>query len=121
MISFSSRQRYFLYVERTDMRKSFDGLSGIVTNHMDGDLLSGDVFLFINGKRDRIKLLVWDRSGFVIYYKRLESGTFELPSTTGPCGTIELRWEELVMLLEGIRLNSVKRRKRYEHPVAKGQ
>jgi transposase len=113
MISFSSQQRYFLYPEATDMRKSFDGLGGLVNREMDGGLLSGDVFIFLNRRRDRIKLLVWDRSGFVIYYKRLEEGNFEMPIRKIEAGRVEMRWEELVMILEGIRLDSVRRRKRF--------
>ena len=111
MISFSSSQRFFLYRGATDMRRSFAGLSGIVTNELQKPLTTGDVFIFINKPRDSIKLLVWDRNGFVIYYKRLEEGTFEIP--VGDEKSIAIKWEELVMMLEGISLKSVKRRKRY--------
>jgi transposase len=113
MLSFSSHQRYFLYVGATDMRKGFSGLSGLVRVHIGEELLlKGDVFIFMNGRRDRIKLLMWDKTGFALYYKQLESGTFELPRT-GIGSSKELTWSELVMLLEGIELNSIKRRKRY--------
>ena len=78
MLSLSSRHRYFLYRGATDMRKGFDGLSGLVVTALGSDPLSGDVFIFVNRRRDRIKLLVWDRSGFMIFYKRLETGSFEL-------------------------------------------
>ena len=111
MISFSSSQRFFLYRSATDMRKSFDGLCGLVANELQKPLTTGDVFMFINKPRNSIKLLVWDRNGFVIYYKRLEAGTFEVPATDEKSMTI--KWEELVMMLEGISLKSVKRRKRY--------
>src|ERR1039458_7360285 len=108
MISFSSSQRFFLYRGATDMRKSFDGLSGLVANELQKPLTTGDVFMFINKPRNSIKLLVWDRNGFVIYYKRLEAGTFEVPATDEKSMTI--KWEELVMMLEGdrksTRLNS---------------
>lgn len=114
MLSFSSKQRYFLYGGPTDMRKSFDGLSGLVQTHFSQALLSGDIFIFLNRRRDRIKLLTWDLSGFAIYYKRLERGTFELPLGSADQTSLELSWSELVMLLEGIELKSVKRRKRYE-------
>ncbi len=66
MLSFSSRQRYFLYRGVTDMRKEFNGLSGVVREHIGHALLSGDVFLFLNKRRDRLKLLVWDRDGFIV-------------------------------------------------------
>lgn len=115
MNSFTSRQRYFLYRGPTDMRKSFDGLSGLVNAHMSRGLLSGDVFIFINRRRDRMKLLVWEDSGFVIWYKRLEEGTFELPLSSGSGAEIELKWEDLMLIVSGIKLASVKRRKRYAH------
>jgi len=113
MLSFSSKQRYFLYRGVTDMRKSFNGLSGLVQAQFTHSLLSGDVFIFVNRRRDRIKLLMWDRSGFAIYYKRLERGTFELPDCSDHQSSLELSWSDLVMLLEGIELKSIKRRKRY--------
>lgn len=116
MISFNSSQRFFLYRGVTDMRKSFDGLRGLVQNELQMPLTSGDVFIFINKPRNSIKLLVWDRSGFVIYYKRLEAGTFEIPSGSEGTKSIPMKWEELVMMLEGISLKSVKRRKRYTCP-----
>jgi transposase len=111
MISFNSAQRFFLYRGSTDMRKSFDGLCGLVTNELQKPVSTGDVFMFINKPRNSIKLLVWDRNGFVIYYKRLEEGTFEIPD--GDEKSIIIKWEELIMMLEGITLKSVKRRKRY--------
>ena len=111
MLSFSSRQRYFLYRGVTDMRKGFNGLSGLVREHLDHDLLSGDVFIFLNKRRDRVKLLVWDRNGFVVWYKVLEQGTFELPAAE--TDRLELSWTDIQLLLEGIEIKSVKRRKRY--------
>ena len=114
MISFNSSQRFFLYRSSTDMRRSFAGLSGIVLNELQKPLTSGDVFIFINKPRNSIKLLVWDRNGFVIYYKRLEEGTFEIPA--GDEKSIVIKWDELIMMLEGIALKSVKRRKRYSIP-----
>lgn len=113
MIGFTSSQRYFLFRVPTDMRKSFDSLCALVSSQMKRNFLSGDVFIFVNRDRNRIKLLVWDRSGFVIWYKRLEEGTFELPQFADGVQDAELRWERLVMILEGIQLGSVKERKRY--------
>lgn len=95
------------------MRKSFWGLSGLVRNHIAHDLMSGDVFIFINKRRNRIKLLMWDVTGFALYYKELERGTFELPGQ-GTSQSVELKWSDLVMLLEGIETKSIKRRKRYD-------
>lgn len=116
MLSFSSKQRYFLYGPPTDMRKGFAGLSGLVRQHIKHELLSGDVFIFINRRRDRIKLLMWDVTGFALYYKQLERGTFEVPQAALG-GTVELDWPSLAMLLEGIELKSAKRRKRYHRAV----
>lgn len=113
MIGFTSSQRYFLYRGPTDMRKGFDGLCGLVGSEMGLNFQSGDVFLFINRGCNRIKLLVWDRTGFVIWYKRLEEGTFELPEFEAGKNGAEVKWDRLVMILEGIQLGSVKERKRY--------
>jgi transposase len=112
MLSFSGRQRYFLYRGPTDMRKGFNGLSGLVRQYIrQGALLSGDVFIFLNKRRDRIKLLVWDRDGWVVWYKVLERGTFELPRCEED--SLELSFTDLQLLLAGIEITSVKRRKRY--------
>lgn len=109
----SGQIRYYLYSPATDLRKGFDGLSGIVRNELFRDPLSGDAFIFINRRRNLLKLLVWDQTGFVIYYKRLESGTFEIPAMKNGNKSIAIPREELVMILEGISLQKVKRRKRY--------
>ena len=116
MLSFSAHQRYFLYGSTIDMRKGFNGLAGLVRQHIEHDLLSGDIFIFINRTRDRIKLLMWDKTGFAMYYKQLERGTYELPKTRNG-KALELSWSELVMLLEGIEIYSIKRRKRYQKVV----
>lgn len=94
------------------MRKSFDGLQGLIHNHLGMNPLSGDVYIFINRRRDRIKLLVWDRSGFWLLYKRLEKGRFERLFSTKP-HAVEMSYDSFVMLLEGIELKAIKRRKRY--------
>lgn len=116
MVPFSSTQRYFLYRPATDMRKSFDGLCGLVRSGLDGDPLAGDVYIFLNARRDRIKLLVWDRTGFVIYYKRLERGTFELPALAADQTSCAVNWSDLVLILEGVALGSVQRRQRFLLP-----
>lgn len=118
MVSLSSGSRYYLWREPVDMRKSFDGLHGLVTGRMGRDALSGEVFIFMNRRRDQVKMLVWDRSGFVIYYKRLERGRFELPLL--PAGADvrgqALPWSDLMLILEGVSLQSVRWRKRYVRP-----
>lgn len=96
------------------MRKGFNGLSGLVRDNIEHDLMSGDVFIFMNRRRDRVKLLMWDATGFAVWYKVLETGTFELPES-GNKSSLELDWTKLVMLLEGVELKSIKKRKRYSH------
>ena len=103
----------------TDMRKGFDGLQGMVREYLGQDPLSGHLFLFLNRRRDRIKILLWERDGWVIWYKRLEAGTFQqlhpgasAGQTSGEAG-IELTTTELALLLTGVDLASAKRRKRY--------
>ncbi|MDO8283355.1 MAG: IS66 family insertion sequence element accessory protein TnpB [Thermodesulfovibrionia bacterium] len=113
MIGFTPSQRYYLSRQPADMRKSYDGLSGLVRQGLGRDPLSGEVFIFMNRRRTLVKLLVWDRSGFVLWSKRLERGTFELPRSTAVGASIILGWEELVLILEGVSLGSVRRRMRY--------
>jgi len=95
------------------MRKSFDGLGGLVRNELGRNPLSGDIFIFINRRRTMIKILVWDNSGFVIYYKRLESGTFEMPLREEHERSIQIGRDDLMMILEGIKLENVKKNKRF--------
>ncbi|NUO82318.1 IS66 family insertion sequence element accessory protein TnpB [candidate division KSB1 bacterium] len=113
MMPLASTLRFFLYAHATDMRKSFEGLSGLVTSALTRDPTSGDVYVFLNRRRDRMKLLLWDRSGFWLFYKRLEQGTFQLPSNLAEQTSLELRYDELLLILEGIDLTSIKRRHRY--------
>lgn len=113
MLSLGSSHRYFLYSGAADMRKGFDGLSGLVLSAMEGDPLSGDVFVFVNRSRNRMKLLVWDRSGFVLWYKRLEKGTFELPRIKEGEHSLAIDWQKLILILEGVSLKSVVQRPRF--------
>lgn len=113
MLSLSASSRYFLYRHSADMRKGFDGLSGLVRNELQKDPLSGDVFIFFNKRRSQVKLLLWERDGFSIYFKRLEHGTYELPSINAQSVSLELRSDELMLILQGISLHSVRRRKRF--------
>lgn len=95
------------------MRKGFDGLSGVVRQGLKKDPLSGDAFIFLNRRRTQVKLLLWERDGFSIYHKRLERGTYELP--LAPQGdAVELRSDELMLILQGISLKSVQRRERFD-------
>lgn len=128
MLSFSRTTRVFLATQPTDMRKGFDGLFALVENVIQEDPFSGHLFVFRNARRDRLKLLWWDRDGLAIFYKRLEKGSYQFPtdaptrasngsqSRHGNAQRCEIRADELALLLEGIDLNSVKRRPRYERP-----
>lgn len=113
MFSLNQNHRFYLYRQPTDMRKSFDALSGIVTTGLGRNPLSGEVFVFINRRRNSIKLLHWEPGGFVLYYKRLEKGTLEFPEINGEKRGQEISWPQLVMIIEGISLKSIQKRKRY--------
>jgi transposase len=121
MLNLSLPGRVFLCTLPTDMRKSFDSLSGLVEQQLGQDPLAGDLFVFRSRRGDRLKLLYWDSDGLAIWYKRLEEGTFVFP-TPDPqrvrVGThgIVIRPAELAMLLDGIDLANIKRRKRYQRP-----
>jgi len=94
------------------MRNGFDGLAGIVRNHLKNDPLSGDVFIFLNKTRTHIKLLYWDGDGFALFYKRLERGRYSLTTHNEP--SRQIKREELMMLLEGLTFGSMSRKKRYK-------
>ncbi len=105
--------RIYLCTSPTDMRKGFDSLAALVREHLRYDPLSGHLFLFVGRSRDRLKLMYWDSDGFAIWYKRLEEGTFRLPTPKKAGASVELKASELAMLLAGIDLTSIKRRKRF--------
>jgi transposase len=106
--------RIYLYAESVDMRKSFDGLHAIVQSEFPRDALGGNLFLFLNRRRDRLKLMTWEGDGWIIFYKRLERGTFERPRPTADGATVELDGTDLALLLAGVELKSAKRRPRYQ-------
>ena len=111
MLSAVSTVPIFLCTQPTDMRKGFDGLSGIVRSAFGADPLDGSLFLFINRRRDRIKMLHFDGSGYWLYYKLLEAGTFEVVASEDTC--VQIDSTQLAMLLGGVSLVGAKRRKRY--------
>lgn len=117
MISFSPQQKYHLYLLPTDMRKSFDGLCGIIRNELNRDAVTGEVFLFLNKPRNRIKVLVWDRNGFWVCCKRLEEGVFTIPPFNPEHKEIHLPWDKLQLMLEGIEINNTRFKKRYGRAV----
>lgn len=97
------------------MRKGFDSLCGIVMQQMNLLALNGDIFIFINRKHNQVKLLLWEGDGFALYHKRLEKGTYELPAHDGNARSVNISAQQLQLILQGISLKSVRRRKRYQH------
>ena len=117
MLALTSAHRYLLRKAPTDMRKGFDSLCGLVRDELGRDPLSGEVFVFIGSRRDRIKLLLYESGGYVLWYKRLERGTLELPKGDG---AVKLSWGQLVRMREGIALEQPAVRKRWS-PAPPGQ
>lgn len=114
MFGLSEQHKYYYYTGICDMRKGFDGLSGIVMTQMCRKPTDGSVYIFINRRRDRMKLLVWQSHGFLLYYKRLERGTFELPIHENDQTTLKLNQEILLLMLRGIKLKKIERKTRYK-------
>ena len=113
MIPLAGHYQLYLYTDATDMRKSFDGLSGLVASTLGRDPLDGSLYMFLSKRRNRMKCLVWDRTGFWLFYKRLEKGTFQLPTHSSDQAGLSLSYEQWMLILEGIDLGSVKHRPRY--------
>jgi transposase len=111
-----SGPRIWLATEATDMRCGFDRLAARVEAVTGESPLSGHLFVFRSRCGSRLKILAWDRDGFVLWYKRLEAGVFKLPKLAPGSRSVELRASELAMLLEGIDLSKLKRTPRYQHP-----
>ena len=120
MIGLAGGLKVFVCTQPADMRRSFDGLSGMAVSIIEQDPMSGHLFVFRNRNRDRLKILYWDRDGLAIWYKRLEKGTFQFPTDLidkdKRSSRAEISAEQLSLLLGGIDLRSVERRKRYRHP-----
>ncbi|QHI35970.1 hypothetical protein IMCC3317_34160 [Kordia antarctica] len=116
MFGLGISHRYHLYSHPTDMRKSFDGLAGIIQKELNGSALDGTAYIFINKSRDKVKILHWEDGGFVLYYKRLESGRFELPVYDASVMGITLSYSQLVLLIDGISISHIRRKKRYQIP-----
>jgi transposase len=110
----AQQMRIWLAVEATDMRCGFDRLAERVKAMIGEDPLSGHYFLFRSRRGDRLKILVWDRDGYVLWYKRLETGVFKLPRAEAGMRSVELRASELAMVLDGIDVSKLKRVRRYE-------
>jgi transposase len=118
MIHLPASVRVYLCLAPTDMRRSFDGLHALVRDHLQLDAFAGHLYIFSNRRRDRVKILYWDRDGFAIWAKRIETGTYAIPSGDVGATRIEITTEELGALLSGIDLEQASRRKRYRQNAA---
>jgi transposase len=115
MISLTDQRSYHLYRKETDMRKGFNLLCGIVVNELGGQVMGGDAFIFINKPRTHLKLPVYEQGGFTIFYRRLEKGAFEVPAFDLDAKSMQISANQLNFILQGISLQSIKYRKRYQH------
>jgi transposase len=113
MIHLPASVRVYLCLTPCDMRKSFDSLHALVREHLELDAFAGHLFVFTSRRRDRVKILYWDRDGFAIWSKRLEDGTYAVPCADGAERRREITAQELGALLSGIDLSTATRRKRY--------
>ena len=113
MIHLPASVRVYLCTSPCDMRRSFDGLHALVTGAMQLDAFAGHLFVFANRRKDRVKILYWDRDGFAVWAKRLEEGTYAMPFAEADELRREITAQELGALLSGIDLSTAKRRKRY--------
>jgi transposase len=116
MLMLPASVRIYLARDPADMRCSFDGLMGRVSSALEADPFSGHFFVFRNRRADRVKILFWDRSGFCLWYKRLERGVFRFPSCDGASARIDAG--DLALILEGIDLSGARRRPRWSPPRA---
>lgn len=118
MIHLPASVRVYLCLSPCDMRRSFDGLHALVRDHLRLDAFAGHLYLFANKRRDRLKILYWDRDGFAVWAKRLEAGVFTIPSPKCGSAGLEISVEELGALLSGIDLEQASRGKRYRRKAA---
>ena len=116
MLTFPPSVKVFLASQPMDMRRGFDGLMTVVRNHWRQDVFSGHLFVFVGRRRDLVKILVWNRGGFVLISKRLERGRFQMPSVGASATTVSLDTTQLAMLLDGIDFSAVRRPKHWEPP-----
>ncbi|UUO06179.1 IS66 family insertion sequence element accessory protein TnpB [Blastopirellula sp. J2-11] len=118
MLSVPGSLKIFVATAAVDFRKSHDGLAAIVEQAISEDLFGGGLFVFTNKRCDRLKILYWDSDGLALWYKRLEAGTFRLPRAANEASRLEISAADLSLILSGVELSSVKRRKRYRRSEA---
>jgi len=110
-----SSLKIWLYAKATDMRKSFDGLAALTKNQLGENPVNGALFVFINKRQTHIKILYFDRSGYCLWAKRLEAGRFNYPKKG--CDKQPLNWTQLKLIIEGIEVENIRHRKRYNHTI----
>jgi len=120
MLSFPPAVRIFICTQLTDMRYGFDRLAMLAQTVLGQDPFSGHMFVFFNRRGDRCKILFWDRSGFCLWYKRLEQGIFRVPEHSSDTTRLQVSIAELSLILEGIDLAGARRHKRYVHVTGHG-
>ena len=114
MLSIDSSNEYELYLPATDMRKSFDSLSGLILTELGSSTMNGRVYLFVNRLRNKMKILHWRTGGYVLYYKRLEKGVFKLPKYDKAVKSIIVDYTQLVLLFDGINIGNLEKKERYK-------
>lgn len=118
MLTLPSSVRIFMASQSIDGRKGFDGLQSIVRSEWRRDVYSGHLFIFFGRRRDLVKVLAWDRGGFVLYIKRLERGRFTIPVVPAGANVVELDATQLAMLLDGIDVRTVRRQRVWQPPAS---
>jgi len=114
MLGLGTEHTYYYYLSPVDMRKGFNGLSGIISHHHQDAVNKDVVYAFINKRRDKLKLLHWRAGGFILYYKRLEKGIFKLPTYDIKDGLVVLTYTQMVMILDGISIINIQKKERFE-------
>lgn len=116
MLTLPSSVRVYLAAEPVDLRRGHDGLVALVRNRWQMNPFEGHLFVFLGRRLDRVKILAWDRNGFVLYYKRLSQGRFRMPSIPADAARVEMDATTLAMLLDGIDVRQVRRPARWTPP-----
>jgi transposase len=116
MLSLALPVEIYFCTQATDMRRGFDGLLRMAEEHLSRDVFRGGLYMFVNRRRDRLKLLYWDNDGLAIWHKRLEAGRFQLPAVEAKSSCVTLTGTQLALILGGIDLASARQRKRYRRP-----
>ena len=113
MLGLGTEHTYYYHLSAVDMRKGFNGLSGLVSEHMEATERGKVIYAFINKRKDKLKLLRWTSAGFILYYKRLEKGIFEFENYDIEEGLVVLTYTEMIMVLDGISIVNIKKKQRY--------